>query len=207
MSSNVGAILVAAPATLHRQGLLTTLHETGPGLTICLLSDADLLLTFLRQRAYALLILDEAVTSMPMLALLEQLYVVRREQQVLCFSGAASHSNRQPLPCSRPWTLLAPNADPAEVSRTIGQLLATAAPSSGPAKPSASGPPTPFSRRELDVLCLVVSDYCNQEIANQLCMSVRTVESHRRALLQKAGVRTLVGLAVQAVRQGWVSPA
>ena len=55
------------------------------------------------------------------------------------------------------------------------------------------------------MLRLVVQDCCNQEIADQLFLSVRTVESHRRALLQKAGVRTLVGLAVQAVKQGWVS--
>jgi DNA-binding NarL/FixJ family response regulator len=54
------------------------------------------------------------------------------------------------------------------------------------------------------VLHLVVADYCNQEIANRLCVSVRTVESHRRMLLQKAGANTSVGLAVRAVREGWV---
>jgi DNA-binding NarL/FixJ family response regulator len=36
---------------------------------------------------------------------------------------------------------------------------------------------------------------------------VRTVESHRRALLQKTGAKTLVGLVVQAVREGWVAVA
>jgi DNA-binding NarL/FixJ family response regulator len=59
----------------------------------------------------------------------------------------------------------------------------------------------------LDVLRLVVADCCNQEIADRLFLSVRTVESHRRALLQKAGAKTLVGLVVQAMREGWVAVA
>ncbi|GAB2795559.1 DNA-binding NarL/FixJ family response regulator [Hymenobacter luteus] len=50
-----------------------------------------------------------------------------------------------------------------------------------------------------------MADCCNQEIADKLFLSVRTVESHRRALLQKAGTKTLVGLVVQAVRERWLA--
>ncbi|WP_141765620.1 helix-turn-helix domain-containing protein, partial [Hymenobacter coccineus] len=64
---------------------------------------------------------------------------------------------------------------------------------------------TPFSPRELEVLRLVVDDYCNREIAGHLYLSVRTVESHRRALLQKSGARTLVGLVAWALRAGMVA--
>ncbi|MGI4887198.1 MAG: LuxR C-terminal-related transcriptional regulator [Janthinobacterium lividum] len=67
-------------------------------------------------------------------------------------------------------------------------------------------PATDFTARELEVLRLVVADLSNRDIANRLFVSVRTVESHRRALLQKAGARTAVGLAVRAVRAGWVGP-
>ncbi|UOQ54345.1 helix-turn-helix transcriptional regulator [Hymenobacter cellulosivorans] len=208
MSPNFGAALVAAPPTLHRQGLLALLREACPGLTICLVSDADLLLTFLQQRAYALLILDEAVATMPLLLLLERLYAVRSQQQVLCFSSNASQSLPSLL-YPRPWTIVDHNASPPEVSHTIQHLLTKTLHGPWTLKPHADtpplGPPTPFSRRELDVLRLVVADYCNQEIADALCLSVRTVESHRRALLQKAGARTLVGLVAQAVRQGWVT--
>ena len=77
--------------------------------------------------------------------------------------------------------------------------------------PEAAPLPTPpaltsgFSARELEVLRLVVDDCCNEEIAARLFLSVRTVESHRRTLLHKAGTRTLVGLAARAVREGWVA--
>ncbi|PJJ48546.1 helix-turn-helix transcriptional regulator [Hymenobacter chitinivorans] len=208
MSSNFGAALVAAPATLHRQGLLALLREACPGLTICLVSDTDLLLNFLQHRSYTLLVLDEALTTRPLLVLLERLYAVRSTQHVLCFSQAGS-SALPPLLYPRPWTILPHAAAPHEVSGAIEQLLAHTPPRAWALKPSlpaaAAGPPTPFSRRELEVLRLVVADYCNQDIANELCLSVRTVESHRRALLQKAGARTLVGLVVQAVKQGWVT--
>ncbi|TGE26447.1 helix-turn-helix transcriptional regulator [Hymenobacter metallicola] len=208
MSSHHGAILVAAPPTLHRQGLLTMLREACPGLTICLVSDADLLLTFLHQRAYALLILDEAVTSVPLLVLGEQLCAVRRQQPALCFTDAEAPTApaRARL---RNWAWLTRQASPTEVSQALVHLLMQAPRSSWTGRstlsPAQATSPTPFSRRELEVLRLVIDDYCNQEIADQLCLSVRTVESHRRALLQKTGAKTFVGLAVQAVRAGWVA--
>ena len=75
-----------------------------------------------------------------------------------------------------------------------------------PVRPSyAHGWARLFSPRELEVLRLVVADQCNREIADHLCLSPRTVESHRRTLLHKAGTRTLVGLAARAVREGWVA--
>ena len=77
-----------------------------------------------------------------------------------------------------------------------------AAPAAGPVRAAPAGS---FSPRELEVLRLVVADQCNDEIADHLCLSVRTVESHRRTLLHKAGTRTLVGLAARAVREGWVA--
>ncbi|TGE20543.1 response regulator transcription factor [Hymenobacter aquaticus] len=204
MSSTCGTILIAAPATLHRQGLLATVREACPDLSICLVPDAALLLALLRRHAYALLILDAALTPGPVWYLLEQLYLTRWRQPVLCFTDAATPVDVPVLTPTAPRALLARYASPAEVGRTL-RLLTSPGPGSGRlVARRRPGPATPFSRRELEVLRLVVADHCNQEIADQLCLSVRTVESHRRALLQKAGARTLLGLAVQAVREGWV---
>ncbi|RZJ94195.1 MAG: response regulator transcription factor [Hymenobacter sp.] len=52
---------------------------------------------------------------------------------------------------------------------------------------------------------LVADDHCNQTIAAHLYLSVRTVESHKRALLQKSGARTLAGLVAWALRAGLVA--
>ncbi|RNC84403.1 MAG: DNA-binding response regulator [Balneola sp.] len=48
--------------------------------------------------------------------------------------------------------------------------------------------------REKDVLRLIVDEFTNQEIAEKLFISVRTVDAHRRNLLQKIGAKNTAGL-------------
>lgn len=61
----------------------------------------------------------------------------------------------------------------------------------------------PFSltKREVEILKLIVSEFTNQEIAEKLSISVRTVESHRRNLLQKTGSRNTAGLVRYAMEK------
>lgn len=62
-----------------------------------------------------------------------------------------------------------------------------------------------FTPRELEVLQLVVKEYDNQQIAEELFISVRTVEAHKRNMIEKAGVKNLAGLIVHVVKNGIVS--
>ncbi|WP_268123529.1 response regulator [Roseivirga pacifica] len=62
----------------------------------------------------------------------------------------------------------------------------------------------PLSSREKEVLKLVMKEYSNSEIANELFISVRTVEAHKRNLLEKTGSKNLVGLAIYAVEKGLI---
>jgi DNA-binding CsgD family transcriptional regulator len=52
-----------------------------------------------------------------------------------------------------------------------------------------------ITRREADVLALVVEGYSNREIAERLYLSVRTVEKHIESLLRKTSTRTRTQLA------------
>jgi DNA-binding NarL/FixJ family response regulator len=52
-----------------------------------------------------------------------------------------------------------------------------------------------ITRREADVLELVIEGRPNREIADRLYLSVRTVEKHVEALLRKTGARTRTQLA------------
>jgi two-component system, NarL family, response regulator NreC len=47
-----------------------------------------------------------------------------------------------------------------------------------------------LSDREVEVLRLIALGHTNNEIAEQLCLSVRTIESHRAHIQQKLGVST-----------------
>jgi DNA-binding NarL/FixJ family response regulator len=54
--------------------------------------------------------------------------------------------------------------------------------------------------RELEVLKLIVNEFTNQEIADKLYISVRTVDTHRRNLLQKTGAKNTAGLVKYAIK-------
>jgi two-component system invasion response regulator UvrY len=61
-----------------------------------------------------------------------------------------------------------------------------------------------ISRREFDVMMLILSGLKPKEIAGQLCLSPKTVSTYRLRLFEKLGVKNDIGLALAAVRQGLV---
>jgi len=67
------------------------------------------------------------------------------------------------------------------------------------------GEPIPLTPRELDVLQLIVDEFTNQEIADKLFISVRTVDAHRRNLLEKTGSRNTAGLVRFAIENNLVN--
>jgi DNA-binding NarL/FixJ family response regulator len=78
----------------------------------------------------------------------------------------------------------------AEVTQTIMKGLVTQKVESPGTEPG-----TPIvSRREREVLALIVREFTTPEIAEELHISLKTVESHRRSLLTKLGVRNSAGL-------------
>lgn len=63
---------------------------------------------------------------------------------------------------------------------------------------------TELSEREKEVLVLIANEYTNQEIADKLFISIRTVETHKRNLLEKTGCKNVAGLVMYAVERNLV---
>jgi len=61
-----------------------------------------------------------------------------------------------------------------------------------------------LSPRELEVLSLVVEGRSNQEIADKLVLSLDTVKTHMRHIMEKLSVSDRTQAAVKAMRQGLV---
>lgn len=59
-----------------------------------------------------------------------------------------------------------------------------------------------LSNREKEVLQFVAKEYTNQEIADKIDVSLRTVETHKRNLIKKLRVKNVVGLVRFAIEQG-----
>jgi DNA-binding NarL/FixJ family response regulator len=84
---------------------------------------------------------------------------------------------------------------PAAVTRLIADLLA---------RPEE--PPDPLTRRELQVVKLIAEARTNEQIAQVLTISQRTVERHRENIMGKLGMRDRVELTRYAIRRGLIEP-
>ena len=62
----------------------------------------------------------------------------------------------------------------------------------------------PLTEREREVMQLIAEGKSNKEVAQQLDLSVKTVDSHRRNLKVKLGIHETAGLVRHALKLGLV---
>jgi len=62
--------------------------------------------------------------------------------------------------------------------------------------------PVPLSSRELQIIRLIAGQFTNEEIANKLSLSKRTVDNHRQNMLNKLQLRNTAGLVRYAYLHG-----
>ena len=62
-----------------------------------------------------------------------------------------------------------------------------------------------LSDRERDVLLRIARGYTNKEIASELGLSVKTVETYKARVAEKLGLRTRVDIVRYAARRGWLA--
>jgi len=65
--------------------------------------------------------------------------------------------------------------------------------------------PMELSDREMQVIRYVGKGLSSEEIASELNVSIHTVNSHRKNVLKKLGLKSPTELIVYALKQGWVS--
>ncbi|HWQ33356.1 MAG TPA: response regulator transcription factor [Blastocatellia bacterium] len=61
-----------------------------------------------------------------------------------------------------------------------------------------------LSSREAEVLRLIALGYSNKEIAEELRISVKTVEAHKANSMKKLGITSRIGIVRYAILQGWM---
>ena len=59
-----------------------------------------------------------------------------------------------------------------------------------------------LTKRETEILQLIADEYTSQEMAQKLSISMATIETHRRNLIKKFGVRNSVGIVKVALSLG-----
>jgi DNA-binding CsgD family transcriptional regulator len=61
-----------------------------------------------------------------------------------------------------------------------------------------------LSAREIEVLKLITKGLINKEIAEKLNISLTTVISHRKNITEKLGIKSVAGLTIYAVMNGYI---
>ncbi len=56
----------------------------------------------------------------------------------------------------------------------------------------------------MEILKLIAAEYTSEEMAELLCISMPTIESHRRNMIKKVGVRNSIGLIKIAIENNWI---
>lgn len=62
-----------------------------------------------------------------------------------------------------------------------------------------------ISPRELDVIKLACREYSSSEIAEKLFISVRTVETHRKRMMEKTHSKNFIGVVLFILKQGLIT--
>ena len=73
------------------------------------------------------------------------------------------------------------------------------------AEPGEEGTLDQLTRREMEVLKLAAKGMSNREMALELSISVRTVQTHLSNIFAKMGVGSRIEAVIRALREGWFS--
>lgn len=90
--------------------------------------------------------------------------------------------------------------DPAVAGRVMGSY-------SGPVRGEPAGSLRELTPREEEVLRFIALGHSNKEIANQLDLSVKTVEVHKANAMKKLGMQSRIDIVRYAVLRGWLEQA
>jgi len=89
--------------------------------------------------------------------------------------------------------------DPAITEQALGSIAAVGADRSAAGKG--------LSKREEDVLRFVALGFLTREIATQLGISIKTVETHKANAMSKMGMMSRIDIVRYAMLQGWLQDA
>lgn len=90
------------------------------------------------------------------------------------------------------------------LSSQVSQLIVQSSRSTSPTAEDLSRS-EPLSNREREVLKLIAEAKSSKEIADLLCISIRTVQHHRSNIMKKLDIKKSTDLVKYAIRKGYVS--
>jgi DNA-binding NarL/FixJ family response regulator len=211
-------LLLADDHVMVRRGLRLVLDAEPDLEVVAEASDGIEALEVVRRQSIDLAVLDVSMPGSTGLQATRELLALRPELRVLMLSmhdneqylfealkaGASGYvlktaADRDLVEACRAALRGEPFLYPSAVAALVRDFLARARQGEGE-------PVDPLTPRELQVVKLVAESYTNDQIAEALHISRKTVERHRENLMGKLGLRDRVELTRYAIRRGLVEP-
>jgi DNA-binding NarL/FixJ family response regulator len=211
-------ILLADDHTLVRTGMRLLL-ETMPGIEVVgEASDGASALRLIEQLRPDTVLMDLAMPGMSGTEAVRQVAARFPETRVLVVSMHADEAYVQAALAAGAAGYLLKGADKAELEHAMRQVArgesylspaisaaVVAALANASFADAISSPLAALTVRQQQVLQLVAEGLSTKKVAARLGLSIKTVEAHRGAIMNRLGIRDLAGLVRFAVRVGLVS--
>lgn len=202
------SIILAGDHTIMRRALRLLLEEEPGFQVVAEAEDAEGAIRYLRGHRPDVLILDLNMPGKPSLEAVSEMREASPQTKIVVLTVQKEAAfARQALQLGVLGYVLKEAADDELVqavrSAAAGDTyLQPAVGAQLAAEPEAAA--ADLSERETDVLRLIALGHTNAEIAKQLYISVRTVETHRAHIQQKLGVSSRAELVRSALSRGLV---
>jgi two-component system response regulator NreC len=204
-------VVLADDHELVRDGIRMVLEAESDIEVVAQAADAESAARYVLGHRPSILILDLSMPGRPSLELMPQIAESSPETAVIVVtmqnepafakqalqSGAQGFVVKQSAAAELVQAVRSVLAGETYINPSLGARMA-AAPDPPP------GPPDDLTPREVEVLGLIALGYMNPEIADQLVLSVRTVETHRANIQRKTGLSTRAELVAYAMDNGLV---
>ena len=202
-------VLIADDHAVFRRGLKETIGEAFPKVTFGEAKTAQETVECVRRQDWEIVILDISMPGKSGLDILDDVRRLRPKLPVLFLSmhpeeqyarralksGAAGYLTKESIPEELKEAVRRILTGGRYVSATLAERLAF---------DLRKGADTPLhellSTREFQVLRMIASGKSVKEIANDICLSVKTVSTYRARILQKTGMKTTAELIRYALQ-------
>ena len=207
-------LLLVDDHELFRAGLKALLSSSADVEVVGEAGDVIAALVAIEQLAPALVIADISMPRLNGLELAERLAASHPRVRVLILSMHVSeHYARRALDAGARAYLVKDSA-PDELENAIRAVIAgekyfsdavarfSSDPATGPNRRAAG--PHALTARQREILAMVAEGMSTKQIARQLELSVKTIDTHRAQIMQRLAIRDLASLVRFAIRHGMV---
>ncbi|MBM3157982.1 MAG: response regulator transcription factor [Chloroflexi bacterium] len=191
-------VLIADDHAIVREGLKQIVADT-PDITVAgEAKDGQEALAKIAKYNYDVVLLDISMPGMSGLDVLKQLRSIKPKLRVLMLSiypeeqyavrtlkaGASGYLTKESAPDELVAAIRKVSSGGNYISRSLGEKLVA-----NLKRNDSKQPHEALSDREFQVMCMIASGKKGKEIAEELLLSVKTVSTYRRRVLDKLGIK------------------